>query len=301
MNAPSANSPSPHILTGVMVILLAVTITLGLIWGLRPHPTTPEPSPSPLQESPSFSWGSITLTAPAGWYIAPIAYRTPAQAEQGEAGEVVGFQVLKNGKTPDTSGLAILNAGGPQSDALLCTDVPGRACARYEGRDALRFALWTADSSRETTDVFRAIASQLATTGSVSYAAAYDDVTYGLRVQLPGSWIGFKVQREAWHAVSMRGDSPSIPVADGPELHITHPLSTATSPRQDIPIMVFTIEQWKHIQSDEWSVSAAPFQPGELARNAAYVFAIPARYNYAFPPGFEEVEQLLREGAVSAR
>ena len=33
--------------------------------------------------------------------------------------------------------------------------------------------------------------------------------------------------------------------------------------------------------------------PKELGRNSKYVFALPARYNFAFPTGFEEVEDIL--------
>ena len=38
---------------------------------------------------------------------------------------------------------------------------------------------------------------------------------------------------------------------------------------------------------------AAPINPGELGRNVKYVFALPARYNYAFPTGYQEVEKIL--------
>ena len=33
--------------------------------------------------------------------------------------------------------------------------------------------------------------------------------------------------------------------------------------------------------------------PSELGRNNRYVFALPARYNYTFPPGYKEVEKIL--------
>ena len=56
--------------------------------------------------------------------------------------------------------------------------------------------------------------------------------------------------------------------------------------------MVFTIEQWDRMQAGEWHIGAAPFNPLELGRNGRYVFALPARYNYAFPEGWEEVEQI---------
>ena len=38
---------------------------------------------------------------------------------------------------------------------------------------------------------------------------------------------------------------------------------------------------------------AAPINPSELGRNKRYVFALPPRYNFAFPTGYEEVEEIL--------
>jgi molybdopterin biosynthesis enzyme len=59
--------------------------------------------------------------------------------------------------------------------------------------------------------------------------------------------------------------------------------------------MIFTIEEWNLIQQEKMAVSAAPIKPTELGRNANYYFALPARYNYAFISGYEEVEEILKE------
>lgn len=55
--------------------------------------------------------------------------------------------------------------------------------------------------------------------------------------------------------------------------------------------MIFTLRQW----NENLIVSAAPIGPSELGRNSRYVFALPPRYNYAFPDGYEEVEQILKD------
>jgi hypothetical protein len=57
---------------------------------------------------------------------------------------------------------------------------------------------------------------------------------------------------------------------------------------------VFTLSQWDELQQDKFHIGAAPIGPGELGRNSKYVFALPARYNFAFPEGYEEVDQLLQ-------
>jgi hypothetical protein len=64
--------------------------------------------------------------------------------------------------------------------------------------------------------------------------------------------------------------------------------------------MVFTRAQWRSVQQEKFLVSAAPFGPEEIGRNSRYVFALPPRYNYAFPPGYEEVEQIIESGPLRA-
>jgi hypothetical protein len=120
---------------------------------------------------------------------------------------------------------------------------------------------------------------------SQSTRILYRNARYGFTLSLPKSWEGFSVVVEAWHANT---GGPS-----GPELWIRHPDWDERYPRQDIPIMVFTRQQWELVAADKLVVSPAPFGPGELGHNQRYVFAIPPRYNYAFLEGYEEVQQIL--------
>lgn len=82
-------------------------------------------------------------------------------------------------------------------------------------------------------------------------------------------------------------------VETGLMIKIRHPQGTSQNSRQDIPIMVFTQNQWDAMQQEKFHIGAAPMGPKELGRNGKYVFALPARYNYAFPAGYEEVERIL--------
>jgi len=38
--------------------------------------------------------------------------------------------------------------------------------------------------------------------------------------------------------------------------------------------------------------------PTELGRNSKYVFALPARYNYSYPTGWEEVDQIMKNNPL---
>lgn len=124
-------------------------------------------------------------------------------------------------------------------------------------------------------------------------AVEYQNARYGFKVLLPESWRGYSVVVERWlgEAIGTPGD---VPVEQGPMILLRHPRWTAQNPRQDIPIMVFSLEQWHALHQEKFHIGAAPVGPSELGRNSSYVFALPARYNYAFQPGWEEVEQILQ-------
>lgn len=121
----------------------------------------------------------------------------------------------------------------------------------------------------------------------------YKNAQYGFTFSLPISWSGYSIVTDTWEGYVFSAQGADIPNEQGPQISIRHPLWTQTVPRQDIPIMVFTIAQWNALQQDAFHIGAAPINPSELGRNANYVFALPARYNYAFPAGYEEVDAIL--------
>jgi len=119
----------------------------------------------------------------------------------------------------------------------------------------------------------------------------YKNSQYGFSFSLPASWKGYSIVTDKWEGTSITSGKVT---ETGPLYSIRNPQWTSGKPRQDIPIMVFTIEQWKLILQETLAVSAAPIGPSELGRNSNYVFALPARYNFAYPLGYEEVEQILQ-------
>ena len=134
------------------------------------------------------------------------------------------------------------------------------------------------------------------TTGQV----VYQNTQYGFTVTLPESWKGYSVLTGEWQGLSLVKGQEGKAIETGPQISIRHPLWTQQVPRQDIPVMVFTLAQWEELQKEKFHIGAAPVGPSELARNSRYVLALPARYNFAFPEGYEEVETLLQGGAVKA-
>ncbi|MGE5381310.1 MAG: hypothetical protein ACM3NT_09635 [Methylocystaceae bacterium] len=122
----------------------------------------------------------------------------------------------------------------------------------------------------------------------------YDNTQYGFRFCLPESWKGYQIITGQWEGLAQDSSGQGERVVQtGPLISIRHPQWTSQNPRQDIPIMVFTLQQWDALQRDEFHIGVAPIGPSELGRNSRYVFALPARYNFAFLPGYKEVEAIL--------
>ncbi|MCM3628177.1 hypothetical protein M3194_12460 [Paenibacillus glycanilyticus] len=134
-------------------------------------------------------------------------------------------------------------------------------------------------------------------TGQVSQTF-YDNTQYGYRFNLPDSWKGYTIVTDKWEGRSTDNKQDGKVVESGTTLSIRHPKWTAEQPRQDIPILVFTVHQWNELQQEKFFIGAAPTGPKELTRNQKYVFALPARYNFAYPEGYQEVEDILNSNPI---
>ncbi|MGA9225742.1 MAG: hypothetical protein WB217_05300 [Mesobacillus sp.] len=122
----------------------------------------------------------------------------------------------------------------------------------------------------------------------------YENTEYGFTFALPKSWQDYQIVSDSWEGISNDQQQNTI-IENGPILSIRHPEWTEDKPRQDIPIMVFTLKQWSSLEKEEFHIGAAPIGPRILGQNDEYVFALPARYNFAFPEGYEEVEKILEK------
>ena len=123
-----------------------------------------------------------------------------------------------------------------------------------------------------------------------SNSIEYQNEQYGFNFTLPISWEGYKIVDSEWQAIKTDGDGDP---ETGLIILIRHPRWSEENPRQDIPIMVFTLDQWQALENLVYHIGAAPMNPSELGRNNKYVFALPARYNYSTFTGYEEVEEIL--------
>lgn len=126
----------------------------------------------------------------------------------------------------------------------------------------------------------------------------YDNTEYGFTFSLPKSWEGYQIVNDSWEGILVDHQQNKIV---GPILSIRHPRWTEKTPRQDIPIMVFTLGQWSSLEKEEFHIGTAPVPPKKLGQNDKYVFALPPRYNFAFPEGYEEVENILETNPLQPK
>ena len=125
----------------------------------------------------------------------------------------------------------------------------------------------------------------------------YTNTQYGFSFSLPLSWEGYQIIESKWEGYAP-GSQGDVTIEQGPIISIRHPEWTSANPRQDIPIMVFTLAQWDLLQQDKFHIGAAPIGPSELGSNIKYVLALPARYNFSFLEGYEEVEKILESNPL---
>ncbi|WP_326909765.1 stalk domain-containing protein [Sedimentibacter sp. MB31-C6] len=126
-------------------------------------------------------------------------------------------------------------------------------------------------------------------------SSIYNNKEYGFYFTLPESWQGYSIVEDKWEGVSLIDSKEN---QSGSIIYIRHPEWAEENPRQDIPVMLFTQEQWKSLNNGDFSVGAAPIMPSKLGENSEYVFTLPARYNYEFLTGFEEVEDILENNPL---
>ncbi|MGB9832047.1 MAG: hypothetical protein ACPLPP_00845 [Caldisericum exile] len=127
----------------------------------------------------------------------------------------------------------------------------------------------------------------------------YTNNEYGFNFYLPLTWNGYKVIEDKWTGYKFGASGDEI-AETGPILIIRDSEWTEKEPTQVIPIMIFTIAQWNDLKKEKFHIGAAPIGPTELGRNSKYVFALPARYNYAFPKGFEVVDEIMQSNPLEA-
>jgi len=134
--------------------------------------------------------------------------------------------------------------------------------------------------------------SQNSASAPLAMPIVYHNAQYGFCFLLPADWKGYTIVADKWP-----GDVPDAQV----ELLIRNPKWTEDDPWQDIPIVIFTREQWKFGESDDRDWNVAGLNLAEIGRNQRYVFAQPPdRIGSADSKGKDEVQTLMNQNPFQA-
>jgi hypothetical protein len=113
--------------------------------------------------------------------------------------------------------------------------------------------------------------------GTVS-AVEYRNEQYGFGMTFPSGWSGYSVVAGTWQGQTHNQQGETTGTYTGPEIILRHPQWTDAAPWQDIPVLVFTHDEWVLVEQQKLGVSAAPTSPSKLGENAKFVFALPPRW-----------------------
>ena len=119
----------------------------------------------------------------------------------------------------------------------------------------------------------------------------YRNEEYGFEIILLESWKGYKVFKESWNGTTLDGNSVKY---EGPKIVIRNPKWSEYEIWQDVPVLVFTKDEWQLIEANNLGIFVAPIAPSKLGENNKYVFALPPRWiGFADALGQDEVQKTV--------
>jgi hypothetical protein len=134
---------------------------------------------------------------------------------------------------------------------------------------------------------------------SADLPVRYHNAKYSLTFALPAEWRGYSIVMQQW--VGRQSDNKTgeiIRTERGPEIVLRHPQWTASNPRQDIPIRVFTRAQWEDVRQEIVCIDAGG-STDEICHNRKYVFGVHSRFNWGEATGWEEASKIVGQNCAA--
>ena len=130
----------------------------------------------------------------------------------------------------------------------------------------------------------------------------YYNAKFDLTFFLPASWRGYSVSvQQLDDEIYSPTKDRQILVGHTPMITLRYPRWQASTPYQDIPILVFTRAQWDALHHGElWPSLFAGGMMDELWHSQRFVFAMSSRYNVADEvSGCKEVAEIIEQNRAS--
>jgi hypothetical protein len=128
----------------------------------------------------------------------------------------------------------------------------------------------------------------------------YHNAQYDLTVFLPASWKGYSVRTQQWAGETYSPEKDTkVVLARGPLIVLRNPLWKMHDSYQDMPIYIFTRQQWNDIHDGKYSAVGAGGVIYELWHNDQYVFGMHSRYNSDDSVnGWKDVQQIVHQNCA---
>jgi hypothetical protein len=164
------------------------------------------------------------------------------------------------------------------SNEDLVGQLKGAAESSQANRDELMRLRGQGVRLRQLEQENMALKAQRQQRGGTASALEYRNEQYGFGMTFPSDWSGYSEVADTWQGRTTDEQGETTGTYTGPEIILRHPQWTEAAPWQDIPVMVFTHDEWALVDQQKLGVSAAPTTPGKLGENAKFVFALPPRW-----------------------
>jgi hypothetical protein len=127
----------------------------------------------------------------------------------------------------------------------------------------------------------------------------YHNRQYDFTFFLPADWKGYSVLMQEWNAELESADYQKVIGTErGPMIVLRNPRWTPGEPYSDIPILVFTHNQWDAVKPQRLMVGAAG-SDYEISHNAKYVFGINSHHNWGELRGWEETGKIVQQNSAA--
>lgn len=136
---------------------------------------------------------------------------------------------------------------------------------------------------------------------STGLPISYHNSKYDFTFNLPASWRKYSILTKQWDGETyLQAKDTDVVLAHGLIIILRNPQWKTNNLYQDIPIYIFTRQQWDDIYLGKYGAEGAGGIIYELWHNDKYVFGIHSRYNADDSVnGWKEAQDIVNQNCTS--
>jgi hypothetical protein len=128
----------------------------------------------------------------------------------------------------------------------------------------------------------------------------YHNARYDFTFYLPAGWQGYSILTQQWEGEKYLPEKDNaVVLARGPIIVLRNPQWKTNDLYQDIPIYIFTRQQWDDTNLGKYYAQGAGGVIYELWHDDKYVFGMHSRYNWGELNGAKEVQDIVNQNCAA--